>query len=636
MKNKYLSGLYLITAVVIPSLAAGGTLLRMQTDLGGVDIELFDDTTPLTVENFLFYVNGGVDGNGYEGTFIHRRAKIDDSGVSALQLGGSVFNPANGSFTTNDGISHIPTQGSVLNEPGLSNLRGTIAMAKQAGFPDSAKAEFFFNVIDNTILDTLESGFTVFGEVLGDGMDVIDAISGLERCKDIGFNLPIPCTAFPQVPLVGIKAVNGAVFTTPVEQQNLVNFTNIGIDTDGDGVIDKVEDAAPNNGDMNNDAVTDSLQTNIASFQTIAGDYIFIKAPQGTVLTSTDILGQTFAHTTVDLSDPNNDLAGFQIFQGFFATKLSGISKGDAASLELTIPSGDTPNTFISYGPTTDNTTSHWHEFTFDGETGAQFNGEVITLHYVDGKRGDADMQANGIIQTLPGGPVQKPDDTDGIPEEIENNAPNNGDGNDDGVLDSLQSHVTSLTDIRGKYVTLEGPPSTSMQSVQFFPGTTLLDQAQPADNLAGLNFSHGFLLFNVTDVNPGDAININLFLPTGEKPVTYYKFGPTPDNPDAHLYEFVFDGETGAEFKGNVVTLHFIDGKRGDADLTANGIIVDPGAPALKAGNSSSGSGGSSSGCTMANQDSSSPGKAGAWWLLLVLLTVRWLLTKSHNRPIP
>ena len=555
MKNIFLSSFSLITAFIIPSLVTGGTLLRMQTDLGGVDIELFDIATPLTVDNFLFYVNGGVDGNGYDGTFIHRRAKLDDAGVSVLQMGGSIFNPANGSFTSNDGINHIPVKEAVINEPGISNLRGTFAMAKGAN-PDSATSEFFFNLIDNTVLDTTNSGFTVFGEVLGNGMETIDAISDLERCKDIGFNLPLPCTSFPQVPLAGIKAVDGAIFTTPIEQQNLVNLMNIGIDTDGDGVIDRVENAAPNNGDMNNDAVADSAQTNITSFQTISGDYIFIGIPQGTDFRSTDILGGTFALTTTDLSDINNELAGLTIFQGFFATEISGAFNGNAITLTLTVPANDNPNTFFSYGPTLDNATPHWHEFNFDGETGALINGDVITLHFVDGKRGDADLQSNGIIKVSPGGSVRKPGDSDGISDTIEDNAPNNGDGNDDGVLDSEQSHVTSLTDIRGEYITLEGPPSISFQSIQFFIGSNFLDQAQPQDQLAGLNFSHGFLSFSAVDINPGGAVDVNLILPKGESPITYYKFGPTPDNPVSHLYEFMFNGKTGAEFNGNVVYL--------------------------------------------------------------------------------
>ena len=62
-----------------------------------------------------------------------------------------------------------------------------------------------------------------------------------------------------------------------------------------------------------------------------------------------------------------------------------------------------------------------------------------------------------------------------------------------------------------------------------------------------------------------------------------YYKFGRTPENPVDHWYEFLYDGETGAEINGNVITLHFVDGKRGDDDLdSTNGVIVDPGGPAL------------------------------------------------------
>jgi cyclophilin family peptidyl-prolyl cis-trans isomerase len=618
MPNKFLSVFSLITAFTISSLASGGTLLRMQTDLGGVDIELFDTATPLTVENFLFYVNGGLDGQGYDGTFIHRRAKLDDAGVSVLQMGGSIFNPANGAFTNNDGINHIPVKEAVVNEPGISNLRGTFAMAKVAGQPDSARAEFFFNLIDNTILDTLESGFTVFGEVLGDGMEVIDAIADLERCKDIGFNLPSPCNAFPQVPLVAIEADNGAIFTTPVVQKNLVNLVNIGIDTDGDGVIDRVEDAAPNNGDMNNDAVADGVQTNTASFQTISGDYISIELPQGSDLSSTDVLGQTFALTTVDPFDANNELAGLTILQGFFATKISGIFNGDAITLTLALPADNTPNTFFSFGPTLDNTTPHWYEFKFDGETGAQINNNVVTIHFIDGKRGDADLQPNGEIKVSPGGPARKPGDADGIPDSVEDNAPNNGDGNNDGVPDSEQSHVASLTDIRGNYITLEASPLVLIQSVRFSIGTEFLAQAQPANQLAGLNFSHGFLAFNIVDMGPGNATDVKLILPAGEQPISYYKFGPTPENPDNHLYEFIFDGETGAEFNNNVVTLHFVDGKRGDSDLTANGVIVDPGAPALRAEVTGADSGGGG-GCTIAREDHR-PAQAGAWWLLLVL----------------
>ena len=62
--------------------------------------------------------------------------------------------------------------------------------------------------------------------------------------------------------------------------------------------------------------------------------------------------------------------------------------------------------------------------------------------------------------------------------------------------------------------------------------------------------------------------------------PDTYYKFGPTAGNATPHWYEFLYDGSTGAVIDNaqHTITLHFVDGERGDDDLVANGTIVDPG----------------------------------------------------------
>lgn len=60
-----------------------------------------------------------------------------------------------------------------------------------------------------------------------------------------------------------------------------------------------------------------------------------------------------------------------------------------------------------------------------------------------------------------------------------------------------------------------------------------------------------------------------------------YRKYGPTPDNHTPHWYDFMYDGQTGAELTSeNCFRLHFIDGEKGDDDLTANGVIVDQGGP--------------------------------------------------------
>jgi hypothetical protein len=74
------------------------------------------------------------------------------------------------------------------------------------------------------------------------------------------------------------------------------------------------------------------------------------------------------------------------------------------------------------------------------------------------------------------------------------------------------------------------------------------------------------------------------IYLPVDATPTTYYKYGPTPNDPTDHWYEFMYDDQTltGAEISGNVVTLHFVDGERGDDDLSANGTIVDQGGQEL------------------------------------------------------
>ena len=90
----------------------------------------------------------------------------------------------------------------------------------------------------------------------------------------------------------------------------------------------------------------------------------------------------------------------------------------------------------------------------------------------------------------------------------------------------------------------------------------------------------YGFFDFVVEGMAVGGETTVNIHVPDGSIVDSYYKYGPTPDNPTDQWYEFTYDGQTGAEVNGNVITLNFVDGLRGDDDLTANGTIVDPGAP--------------------------------------------------------
>src|SRR5437870_2859655 len=132
----------------------------METSHGTIKIELDAEKAPITVKNFLSYV----DDKFYDGTIFHR--VIED------------FMIQGGGFQA--GMKEKKTRDAIKNEAanGLSNARGTIAMAR-TNDPDSATAQFFINVRDNTRLDRINTadgvGYCVFGKVL-DGMDAVDRI----------------------------------------------------------------------------------------------------------------------------------------------------------------------------------------------------------------------------------------------------------------------------------------------------------------------------------------------------------------------------------------------------------------------------------------------------------------------------
>lgn len=168
-------------------------------------------------------------------------------------------------------------------------------------------------------------------------------------------------------------------------------------------------------------------------------------------------------------------------------------------------------------------------------------------------------------------------DDADGPSTETENAHPNNGDGNGDGTPDSLQSHVASLPNPdSGLYATLAASdPSLVLRNVHFTANPS------PADTPADIDFNQGFLDFEVANVPNGGSAIVTLLLENSQGVSTFYRYGPTPANTSPHWYRFLYSGTTGAEILPDRIVFHLMDGQRGDDDLTANGTIVDPGAPA-------------------------------------------------------
>jgi hypothetical protein len=180
---------------------------------------------------------------------------------------------------------------------------------------------------------------------------------------------------------------------------------------------------------------------------------------------------------------------------------------------------------------------------------------------------------------SISGNGVNTNTDGDGLPDSEEQGPDGtnpNYDGNHDGIPDWQQGNVASFHtyDPQGgrHYVTLAVP---SGQRIEYVSTSRTIDAPPPE----WVSFPYGFFSFAITGMNAGGSTTMTLYL-DGTPPKTYYKYGKTPDNPQDHWYEFSYDGETGAEVVGNTVVLHFVDGKRGDHDLTANGRVTDPGGP--------------------------------------------------------
>jgi len=168
-------------------------------------------------------------------------------------------------------------------------------------------------------------------------------------------------------------------------------------------------------------------------------------------------------------------------------------------------------------------------------------------------------------------------DDNDGVEDAEEDLVLGTGDGNSDGTSDSLQANVASLTTVDGaEYFTLEFSEGTVLSGC-----ASLAESSFPVPGPTEATFEHDLIDFTLDNVLPGGSVIGTVYLPPGAAPTAYYKYGPTPDNPADHWYLFDFDGETGAQIAGDVITLHFVDGKRGDDDLSANGSIKDLGGAA-------------------------------------------------------
>jgi cyclophilin family peptidyl-prolyl cis-trans isomerase len=191
---KSFSPLMLACLLLTASLAEGNpAIVEIKTNAGTLTMELDKDKAPITVANFLAYLKEGF----YKDTLFHRSVKD--------------FVVQGGGFDRNTDFLNPqpkPTHPAIVNEAknGLSNLRGTVAMARTAD-PNSATSQFFINVDDkNAFLDFGSAqnpeGYAVFGKVIA-GMELVDAINGLPIAKDVYSNIS---PTFAEMPIADDSA----------------------------------------------------------------------------------------------------------------------------------------------------------------------------------------------------------------------------------------------------------------------------------------------------------------------------------------------------------------------------------------------------------------------------------------------
>lgn len=171
IKKKTLRNI-LITIIVLVVIIGGYYMMsnknsenkktQLETNKGNIVIELNEKAAPITVKNFLTYVNEG----HYDGTVFHRI-------IGGFMIQGGGYDEAG-----NEKDTHAPIK--LESKNGLDNDRGTIAMARTNN-PNSATSQFFINTVDNDFLNYApgNDGYAVFGKVV-EGMDVVDEIAQVE------------------------------------------------------------------------------------------------------------------------------------------------------------------------------------------------------------------------------------------------------------------------------------------------------------------------------------------------------------------------------------------------------------------------------------------------------------------------
>jgi beta propeller repeat protein len=221
----------------------------------------------------------------------------------------------------------------------------------------------------------------------------------------------------------GTPDLNDAFPINPTESSDIDEDgigDNADTDDDNDGISDSVEAAGSNDGDANNDGIQDSLQNNVVCLESYtAQGYVILETPEGITLsncqaTNNPSLGDAPAEMNFDY--------------GFYDFTISGLTPGGSTTLTMTLPSSTTVDTYYKYGQTLADQTDHWYEFLYDNETGAEINGNVITLYFTDSLRGDDVLTQDSRVVDL-GAPGFKASGGDNPDDDDDDDDDNDGGG---------------------------------------------------------------------------------------------------------------------------------------------------------------------------------------------------------------
>jgi uncharacterized delta-60 repeat protein len=280
---------------------------------GAVNFELFDQATPLTVANFLRYVNSG----SYAGSVIHRS-------LPGFVIQGGGYRVGAGAAD----LQAIPTAPPIANEfassprvGGKVNVRGTLAVARTFD-PNSATSQFFVNLVDNSSnLDTQSGGFATFGRVIGNGLNVVDQIASIPTVDLGGQGL------FSSVPLADYNGTLAAA--------NYVRFGNVAVVPNPKGYFTYTASSSdPGNVAV---SVTAAGALSVQSLSSTASSAII-------TVTATDLAGAsvktTFSVTTGNVPKPVVDvLFGGQVIPAGQGTPigLGSTQVGQSRTVQFTV-----------------------------------------------------------------------------------------------------------------------------------------------------------------------------------------------------------------------------------------------------------------------------------------------------------